>query len=314
MDGKKNKRSDLIKYYCAGQVLRRRLWISPRSILRKRQFGPRRFGRMDHGRDIFVLAINQLILLLLCVSFMSHCATTRLSHQRNQNKHISTVKGQWHVVKPHQSLTEIAAIYHAYVEDLEELNGIDRTDPLLPGKKLFVPRGDGCLDAENQSCKGFRSGARDPGSMSDDAKGRGENAFFVWPLGEKGRITSRFKSGSKKNRPHEGIDISAPQGTPVHAAAAGLVMYSGRKIKGYGNLILIKHPNDMVTVYAHNRKNLVREGRRVRQNEIIAEVGQTGRATGSHLHFEIRLGETPVDPLQFLSAKATKPLAKKNIF
>lgn len=96
---------------------------------------------------------------------------------------------------------------------------------------------------------------------------------------------------------HEGVDIAASAGTAVSAAAKGVVIYAGTGIRGYGKLILLQHAGRWVTVYAHNQRILVREGQRVRREEIIAEVGQTGRATGPHLHFELRRGERPVDPL-----------------
>lgn len=82
------------------------------------------------------------------------------------------------------------------------------------------------------------------------------------------------------------------------AAADGTVMYSGSGVRGYGNLVLIRHAElGLVTVYAHNRRNLVREGEGVTRGQVVAEVGRTGRASGDHLHFEVRRGETPLDPL-----------------
>ena len=101
------------------------------------------------------------------------------------------------------------------------------------------------------------------------------------------------RSGSP---PHEGVDIAAPEGTAVLAAADGKVIYSGSGVKGYGNLILVRHLRGLVTVYAHNRINLVRERALVRKGQVIAEVGHTGRATGDHLHFELREGDKPIDP------------------
>jgi murein DD-endopeptidase MepM/ murein hydrolase activator NlpD len=90
-------------------------------------------------------------------------------------------------------------------------------------------------------------------------------------------------------------------GTPVLAAAAGKVIYADSKLRGYGKLVVIRHAGDLVTVYAHNRRLLVREGQQVRGGEVIAEVGKTGRATGYHLHFEVRRGDRPVDPLGYVT-------------
>jgi len=118
---------------------------------------------------------------------------------------------------------------------------------------------------------------------------------FEWPV--EGIFMSKF--GPRRGRHHDGIDVSAPAGTPIKAAADGKVIFSGR-FCGYGNLILLRHDNDYFTAYAHNRANLVDEGKRVAQGEVIAEVGRTGRTTGNHLHFEVRRGQKAMDPLSFL--------------
>ncbi len=99
---------------------------------------------------------------------------------------------------------------------------------------------------------------------------------------------------------HEGVDISAPKGTGVLAADDGKVVYSDNSIRGYGNMIIIKHAGKLTTVYAHNRVNLVDTGDFVKKGQKIAEVGATGRASGPHLHFEVRIGEKPVDPEFYL--------------
>jgi len=117
-----------------------------------------------------------------------------------------------------------------------------------------------------------------------------------WPLN--GKVTSRF--GRRHGRPHDGIDIGGKEGTPVHAAAAGEVVYADNRLSGYGHLIIVRHSHDMFTAYAHNQRNLVKKGQHVKQGDVIARVGHTGRATGPHLHFEVRRGPTPVDPLVYL--------------
>lgn len=118
---------------------------------------------------------------------------------------------------------------------------------------------------------------------------------FIWPV--KGRVTSPF--GTRHGRPHDGIDISSPRGTPIQAAADGTVLYVGR-LSGYGNLLILKHPGNFFTAYAHLSQTHVRKGDRVRQGKIIGNVGRTGRATGAHLHFEVRLRAVPQNPLDFL--------------
>ncbi len=120
-----------------------------------------------------------------------------------------------------------------------------------------------------------------------------------WPA--QGTLTSRF--GRRGSRMHDGIDIGAKEGTPVYASAAGEVVYSDQRLSGYGKLIIIRHSRDMFTAYAHNQRNLVRKGDRVKGGDVIARVGRTGRASGPHLHFEVRRGSTPVDPLAYLPRK-----------
>ncbi|HKI62391.1 MAG TPA: M23 family metallopeptidase [Mariprofundaceae bacterium] len=119
---------------------------------------------------------------------------------------------------------------------------------------------------------------------------------MLWPV--RGKITSAF--GRRGSRMHDGIDIGVDRGTPIHAAASGEVVYSDQRLSGYGKLVIIRHAGNVFTAYAHNQRNLVRKGDRVRAGEIIARVGSSGRASGPHLHFEVRRGSTPVDPLAYL--------------
>jgi murein DD-endopeptidase MepM/ murein hydrolase activator NlpD len=116
-----------------------------------------------------------------------------------------------------------------------------------------------------------------------------------WPVA--GKITSKF--GPRRGSFHDGLDISAPLGTPILAAASGEVIYSGA-LRGYGNLVILRHRGGYVTIYAHNQKNLVREGKAVRRGQVIARVGQTGRASGPHLHFEVRKDNLARNPLRYL--------------
>jgi murein DD-endopeptidase MepM/ murein hydrolase activator NlpD len=116
-----------------------------------------------------------------------------------------------------------------------------------------------------------------------------------------GKISSPF--GRRSLGFHPGIDIPAPIGTPIRAAADGLVIVSAGTLdgySGYGKIVIIEHGDGIKTLYAHNKKNLVRPGACVSAGEVIAEVGSSGNATGPHLHFEIRKDGKPVDPLKYL--------------
>ena len=192
--------------------------------------------------------------------------------------------GVWHRVEQGESVAVLARRYEVPRSDIEEINGLERWEKLEPGRRVFIP------------------GGRRPATAAEGAgesalatlHGKGEGPQLIWPV-RGGKLTSRF--GRRGKRPHEGIDIAAAEGTAVLAAAEGVVIYAGSGLRGYGNLILVRHDGGIVTVYAHNRRNLVKEGDRVTQGQVIAEVGHTGRTSGNHLHFEVRRGDTPVDPL-----------------
>lgn len=119
---------------------------------------------------------------------------------------------------------------------------------------------------------------------------------FRWPA--RGRVISGFGSGGS----NEGINIAVPEGTPVKAAGDGVVAYAGSEVKGYGNLVLIRHDNGYVSAYANNGQIDVKRGQRVSRGHTIAKSGQTGNVTSPQLHFEIRKGSTPVDPMKYLAS------------
>jgi murein DD-endopeptidase MepM/ murein hydrolase activator NlpD len=127
----------------------------------------------------------------------------------------------------------------------------------------------------------------------------------IWP--SKGWITSKFgasryygrRVGGRHARWHEGIDIAAPRGTPIMVSADGIVTYTGYK-SGYGKTVKIDHGNGFTTIYAHCSSIFVKEGDEVMRGMIIAAVGNTGRSTGPHLHYEVRIDDVPVDPIQYV--------------
>src|ERR1700730_2398180 len=119
---------------------------------------------------------------------------------------------------------------------------------------------------------------------------------FRWPV--RGRIISGF--GARNGQQNDGIDLSVPEGTSIKAADDGVVAYAGNELKGYGNLVLVRHQNGYVTAYAHASELTVKRGDTVKRGQIIARSGQTGNVTAPQLHFEIRKGKVPVDPVQFL--------------
>jgi murein DD-endopeptidase MepM/ murein hydrolase activator NlpD len=129
------------------------------------------------------------------------------------------------------------------------------------------------------------------GAQADAA---GAEPEFRWPA--RGRIIQGFKAGG-----NDGINISVPSGTSVRAAESGVVVYSGDGLKGYGNLVLIKHPNGFVTAYGNNGELDVKRGETVKRGQVIAKSGDTGNVNSPQLHFELRKGSTPVDPTSYLA-------------
>ena len=129
------------------------------------------------------------------------------------------------------------------------------------------------------------------GAQADAA---GTEPEFRWPA--RGRIIQGFKAGG-----NDGINISVPAGTSVRAAESGVVVYSGDGLKGYGNLVLIKHPNGFVSAYGNNAELDVKRGEKVTRGQVIAKSGDTGNVNSPQLPFELRKGSTPVDPTSYLA-------------
>ncbi len=128
------------------------------------------------------------------------------------------------------------------------------------------------------------------------ASAEGSTGYFLWP--NRGQVSSRFGMRSRDN--HKGIDICSPVGTDIYAADGGVVTFAGWNDGGYGYMVIIDHGNGYVTYYAHCNEVLVNEGDKVSQGDLIALVGNTGLSTGPHLHFEVRLNGTPVNPLNYM--------------
>jgi murein DD-endopeptidase MepM/ murein hydrolase activator NlpD len=144
--------------------------------------------------------------------------------------------------------------------------------------------------------------APDPADAAPPAVKPGEATgalpTFRWPV--RGKVITGY--GAKTNgKSNDGINLAVPEGTPVKAAEDGVVAYSGNELKGYGNLVLVRHSNGYVTAYAHASELLVKRGDTIKRGQVIAKSGQSGEVTSPQLHFEIRKGSQPVDPLQFLN-------------
>lgn len=199
--------------------------------------------------------------------------------------------GRWYLVPSGETLADIARRAGVPEEDLLEVNGLHTAAEVQPGKLIFV------LDRPGTSAEvRVEEPVADPAHAPTPVEHKG-GARFRWPV-DAPHLTSQF--GTRWGRPHEGIDLAAPIGTPVYAADTGEVVYAGNTVRGYGNMVVLKHAGDLMTVYAHNSVLLVRVGDRVAVGQRLALSGQSGHATGPHVHFEVRRGQIPRDPLPYL--------------
>jgi murein DD-endopeptidase MepM/ murein hydrolase activator NlpD len=198
-------------------------------------------------------------------------------------------RGVYHVVEKHQTLYRICKTYGVNLKEVASLNGIVDPSKIQAGQRIFIPGAMKVLKVEVI----IEDVVAEP---EEKRKVVYKKLDFIWPV--EGKISNVFEGAESKR--HQGIDISSSLGTPIKASNAGTVIYSNNTIKGYGNLIIVRHSEEFVSVYAHNQANLVEEGMWVEKGQIIGKVGQTGRASGPHLHFEIRRNNKAIDPLLFL--------------
>ncbi len=221
--------------------------------------------------------------------------------------------GLVHVVRKGQTLYRIARAYSLAPAELMQANGIDDPRTLEVGQELWVPGARERVDVDEAATAAALPRkptaaelppppairAAPPGGDEREAAALAPapsaQAPLAWPL--KGVLYGRY--GVRGGARHDGIDIAAPEGSPVLAAADGQAIFVGHQ-SGYGKVVILRHEQGLVTVYAHNSAVLVREGERVAQGQPVARVGQTGRTTGPHLHFEVREGTRPRNPLLYL--------------
>ncbi len=219
--------------------------------------------------------------------------------------------GIYHTVGQGETLYRIARTYNIPVQQLIQTNRLSDPDRLRPGQSLFVP-GANRQRLVSKSSAAKKTSVYDKNlsrasSKKSNSKKKtwvaqpkaGKAPTFIWPVN--GKVTSGY--GVLNDRTHDGLDIAAPAGTKIAAASEGTVIYAGSGLRGYGNLIIVKHKTGYSTIYAHNKTNLVKKGSYVGRGETIGTVGSTGRSSGPHLHFEIRKGKKPVNPIKYLPTR-----------
>jgi murein DD-endopeptidase MepM/ murein hydrolase activator NlpD len=228
--------------------------------------------------------------------------------------------GGTHVVEPGETLMGIARRSGVSLSELAHANNMQAFSTIKIGQRLVIPgghkvaerqevtpkltqphtvRSEKVAEAPTQSARVAKAEFHDTASIEPEHKTQSAAAVptFRWPV--KGRIISGF--GPKPNgTQNDGINLAVPEGTPIKAADDGVVAYAGNELKGYGNLVLIRHADGYVSAYADASKLLVTRGEHVRRGQVIARAGQTGNVNSPQLHFEIRKGSTPVDPTRYL--------------
>jgi murein DD-endopeptidase MepM/ murein hydrolase activator NlpD len=200
-------------------------------------------------------------------------------------------EGVYHVVERHQTLYRICKTYGIDINEVASLNGIADPGRIQVGQRIFIPRAKQLLKVGIHLDDVVRE------SFDKEREMLPGKPNFIWPI--EGPCFEFFEETER--RKHQGIDITSPLGTPIKASGSGVVLYSGNGIRGYGNVIILRHSDEFVSVYAHNEVNLVEEGMRVERGEVIGKVGRTGRAFGPHLHFEIRKNNKAIDPFPLLN-------------
>ena len=203
---------------------------------------------------------------------------------------ILPVDGVYHQVRPDETLLDIAQTYSSTVESILTCPYNAITDTLslqlAPGTALIIPDG--------VKPEVFRKIVPYTGPIPPDAVGTGH---FIWPVSPEYAFLSQWYWWG-----HQAVDLAAPLGSAVRAADTGYVSFAGWVDNGYGNLVVLDHQNGYETYYGHFDKILVEEGQRVQQGQVLGMMGDTGRSSGPHVHFEIRYQGAPVNPFRYLPA------------
>jgi murein DD-endopeptidase MepM/ murein hydrolase activator NlpD len=208
-----------------------------------------------------------------------------------------------YVVKRGDSISSIASKHNENTYAIARLNVLRPPYTIYVGQNLFLPNLSGSrLDpkptakiATSESrlkiTRASRKAKAVPAPPAITGKG------FLWPV--KGKVLSSY-GGKSAGLQNDGINISAPRGAPVRAAENGVVAYSGNELRGFGNLLLLKHTGGWITAYAHNDTLLVKRGDKIKKGQTIAKVGSSGGVQNPQLHFELRKGKKAIDPIKYL--------------
>lgn len=223
----------------------------------------------------------QRIGLMLCICLLmilAGCGTTGSGK----------VEPGYYRVQAGDTLSKIARQHNTSVSALMRLNKLSNANRIEKGQLLRVDGSGSGSTASSSTTSSRTSSTRAPAASRASSVAAVRGLKLEWPAD--GTLTQRYNGSSSK-----GLTIVNKAGTPVKAAAAGSVVYAGNRLRGYGNLVIVQHANDFLSIYAHNNKLLVKEGQKVSQGQQLAEMGSTDRR-GAGLYFELRRRGQPVDP------------------
>ncbi len=282
----------------------------------------------EPGYDVVAVQPGDTLYRIAKTHDMTVAELTRLNRLTSSSslsvgQQIRVPQSSSYVVASGDTVYSISKRYGVSVQDLTSVNRINAPYKIKIGQQIDVPRRTATASiaglpaavspaqaAPDQSSSWLKrvgelvTPTNKPNSASQSValrqtapRSKPDNGF-LWPVN--GRVISAF--GTKQNGLHnDGINIAVPSGAKVHAARSGVVTYAGNELKGYGNLLLVKHDDGFVTAYAHNKRLLVRRGDKVTQGQAIAQAGDTGAVTSPQVHFEIRKGRNAVNPSKYLT-------------
>ena len=281
------------------------------SIARKHGVPPSAIMQTNGLRDSSQIRPGQRLVIPRHVTSTTQTASARTP----------SAGGNVHVVQHGETLMSIARRNGVTLTALARANHLQSSSKLSVGDRISIPGGGPAVAAahppaapqvaQQRTAPVTRVASIAPTQVANVAKEEprttetavktaeptGAMPAFRWPV--RGRVIAGF--GSKPNgTQNDGINLAVPEGTPIKAADDGVVAYAGNELKGYGNLVLIRHSNGFVSAYAHASELMVKRGDTIKRGQVIAHAGQTGNVTSPQLHFEIRKGSTPVDPTQYL--------------
>lgn len=236
-------------------------------------------------------------LCFLGLLFLGGCAGWPYLPWAKPPLHSQAPPGVWHVVVEGETVEALSSRTGVPAEDFREINGLSNRQQPKAGQIVFMLFPD---LKRNQESIAVTPAPRKSTSSVSPTEHRPEpkdEGRLAWPVARP-MVSSFF--GTRWGRNHEGIDFAAPLGTAIFAADDGVVIYADNILSGYGNMVIIEHAGGLLTAYAHASVIMVQRGESVRRAQPIARVGQSGRATAPHLHFEVRHSDSPRDPMQYL--------------